>query len=151
MATVEITRRYRASASDVFRAWIDPALVEAWWGPDGFKTVVTELDAREGGAFRFEMISPTGSRGATAGHFREIVPDRRLVFDITEHCNCDLPPDAEPQLERGELTVEFREASGTTTVRVIHRGLASEAVGARFRAGWGSGLECLARALGEHP
>lgn len=120
-------------------------------GPEGFKTVVARLDAREGGAFHFEMISPTGSRGATAGVYREIVPGRRLVFDVTEHCNCDLPPGAEPQLERAEVTVEFVEVADTTTVQVIHRGLATEAVGARFRGGWGSGLECLARALARRP
>ena len=131
----------------MFRAWVDPGLVESWWGPEGFKIVVTELDAREGGAFRFEMISPTGSRGATAGIYREIVPTTRLVFEMTEHCNCDLPAGDAPQVERAEVCVEFREAGGYTTVRVVHRGLSPEVVSERFRTGWQSGLECLARAV----
>lgn len=147
--TVEVTRSYRASARELFRAWVDPALIETWWGPEGFKTVVTELDAREGGAFRFEMTAPTGSLGATAGIYHEIVPGERLVFEITEHCNCDLPSEAEPQLGPGEVTVEFQEVSGVTVVRVVHRGLASDAVGGRFRGGWASGLECLARTLAQ--
>lgn len=145
---VEVSRRYRARARDLYRAWTEPELVESWWGPDGFKTVVTHLDPRVGGTFRFEMISPSGARGAMAGVYREVSPGRCLVFELTEHCNCDLAPGDEPQLDATEVRVEFVEDAGETTVRILHRGLTSDAIAGRTGGGWESGLACLARAVG---
>ena len=120
----------------MFRAWTQPELVETCWGPVGFKTVISELDQREGGRFRFEMTSPTGSRGATEGFYREIVRARRLVFEITAHCNCDLPAGERAQLEHAELSVQVLEEAGATTLTVIYWGPEAEAVGARIDWGW---------------
>ncbi len=146
--SVEVSRRYPATAPDLFRAWVEPDLVESWWGPEGFKTVVTHLDARVGGTFRFEMISPSGARGAMAGFYREVSPGRRLVFELTEHCNCDLAPGDPPQLDATEVCVEFLEDGDGTLVRIVHRGLTSDAIAGRTGGGWASGLACLARAVG---
>ena len=71
------------------------------------------------------------------------------MFEMSEHCNCDLPPGDSPQVEPAEVTVEFHEDRDGTTVRVVHRGLSPEVVSERFRLGWSSGLECLARTLEE--
>ena len=130
----------------LFRAWTEPDLVESWWGPEGFKTIVSRLELWSGGAFHFEMISPSGGRGATAGTFRAIEPNRRLVLELTEHCNCDLPPGALPQLGRATVTVEFRPRGAGTHLIVTHEDFDDESIGPRLQAGWASGLECLAAA-----
>ena len=145
---VTARRRYPAAPEEVFSAWVDPELIERWWGPAGFRTRVESLDLRVGGAFRFLMLSPSGSEGATAGVFLEIDRPRRLVFEATEHCNCDLPEGETPQLEPALVTVEFHARGAETEVVVRHEGLVSARVAGRFEGGWGSSLACLAELIG---
>ena len=108
---------------------------------------MTEFDPRPGGRFRFDMVSPEGSPGTTAGTFVEVVPNERLVFEMTEHCNGDLPPGETPQVETTRVTVEFRQDREGTTLRLLHRGFAPDVASERFREGWTSSLECLARVV----
>ena len=56
---VVIERTYRASMSDVWDLWTTKDGFESWWGPQGFRADVSELDARVGGALRYEMIADT--------------------------------------------------------------------------------------------
>lgn len=56
---VVIERTYRASIDDVWDLWTTKDGFESWWGPQGFRADVSELDARVGGALRYEMIADT--------------------------------------------------------------------------------------------
>ena len=56
-AKVVIERTYRASIEDVWALWTTKEGFESWWGPQGFRADVQELDARVGGALRYEMIA----------------------------------------------------------------------------------------------
>ena len=56
-ATLTIERRYRASIGDVWDLWTTKDGFESWWGPQGFRAEVSELDARVGGALRYDMIA----------------------------------------------------------------------------------------------
>ena len=54
---VTIERSYRARLGDVWDLWTTKAGFESWWGPQGFRAEVSEIDARVGGALRYEMIA----------------------------------------------------------------------------------------------
>ena len=58
-AKVVIERTYRASIEDVWALWTTKEGFESWWGPQGFRSEVHELDARVGGALRYDMIADT--------------------------------------------------------------------------------------------
>lgn len=64
----------------VFRAWIDPAHLVRWWGPDGFTVPECKMDWRVGGAWRTCMRSPDGNEYRVRSAYREIVKPERLVF-----------------------------------------------------------------------
>ena len=143
--SVEVRHTIDAAPDAVFDAWVTPELIEAWWGPEGFTSVVRELDLREGGRFLFEMIASNGVVSGTAGVFREIDRPRRLVFEFTEHCSANLPDGVEPQVEPSMVTVEFVAQGARTEIVLTHAGLhASYAELADF--GWSSSFEKLARA-----
>ncbi len=90
--TVVIERSYRASLGDVWDLWTTKAGFESWWGPQGFRAEVNELNARVGGALRYEMIADTPEMvaamkrmGRPAAHptnarFTELEPRERLVI-----------------------------------------------------------------------
>ena len=91
-AKVVIERTYRASIEDVWALWTTKDGFESWWGPEGFRAEVHELDARVGGALRYDMIADSPEMvtamkqmGQPASHstrsrFTELVPQRRLVL-----------------------------------------------------------------------
>lgn len=91
-ATVVIERTYRASIEDIWDLWTTKEGFESWWGPQGFGSKVHEIDARVGGALRYEMFAKTPEMiaamkqmGRPASHmarsrFAEIVPHERLVL-----------------------------------------------------------------------
>lgn len=56
-AKIVIERTYRAIIEDVWDLWTTKDGFESWWGPQGFRVEVQELDARVGGALRYEMIA----------------------------------------------------------------------------------------------
>lgn len=91
-ATKTIERRYRASIEDVWDLWTTKGGFESWWGPQGFRAEVSELDARVGGALRYEMIADSAEMiaalkqmgrppsHATSSRFTELRPRERLML-----------------------------------------------------------------------
>ncbi|HEY4079743.1 MAG TPA: SRPBCC domain-containing protein [Burkholderiaceae bacterium] len=65
----------------VWQAMTDPAHVNNWWGPDGFKNEHVTMDFRVGGAWTFDMVAPDGTRYPNHSVFTEIAPPSRLVYD----------------------------------------------------------------------
>lgn len=134
-----IERRFNAPIERIFDAWTQAQLVEQWWGPEVMRTVVMSLDLRVGGKFFYKMTSlESGAVSKTAGTFTRIERPTRLTFDMTEHCNCDLGPDDEPQLDPTVVDVQFT-AAGTSTLMVMTQiGLSSDAIVTRMDGGWSS-------------
>ncbi len=75
-----LTRRFRAPRARVFRAFTDPAELARWWGPRGYRCGAIALDARQGGAYRIEMIAGDGEVSVLAGVYREVRAPERLVY-----------------------------------------------------------------------
>ncbi|HMY15285.1 MAG TPA: SRPBCC domain-containing protein [Polyangium sp.] len=54
-----LERTYRATIADVWDLWTTKEGFESWWGPQGFRADVHEMDAREGGTLRYDMVAST--------------------------------------------------------------------------------------------
>lgn len=91
-AKVVVERTYRARIEDVWDLWTTKAGFESWWGPQGFRAEVHELDARVGGNLRYDMIADSPEAIAamkqmgqptthkTRARFTELRPRERLVI-----------------------------------------------------------------------
>jgi uncharacterized protein YndB with AHSA1/START domain len=79
-----ITRLFNAPRRRVWQAFTEAERLAQWWGPKGFKMMVTKLDLRPGGTFHYGMQPPAGSPMGEVmwGLFvyREITPPERIVF-----------------------------------------------------------------------
>ncbi len=78
-----ITRIINAQRTKVFKAWIEPEQLAAWWGPKNFTNPVCELDVRPGGAILVHMRGPDGAVYPMKGTFHEITEPEKLVFTST--------------------------------------------------------------------
>lgn len=89
---VTLERTFRAPLADVWELWTTKAGIESWWGPDGFRVEVHELDLRPGGKLRYDMIAvgkeqlefvkKAGMPPRHPAHatFTEVTPMTRLAY-----------------------------------------------------------------------
>ena len=75
---IHIERVFDAPRARVWRAMTEPELVSQWWGR-GHRLDIEAMELRPGGRWRFVEHTPDGLQGFE-GHYREIVPEERLVF-----------------------------------------------------------------------
>lgn len=78
-----ISREFDAPPELVFRAWIEPEQVQAWWGPEGFHCETESIDIREGGEWRFVMKG-MGMEFLNVLTYHEIRPFERIVYSASD-------------------------------------------------------------------
>lgn len=76
--TIGFSREFEASATRVFDAHTNPALVAQWIGPRGTQLTLREFDARTGGSWSY-IVTGLGGEWAFHGSFHEVTAPRRLV------------------------------------------------------------------------
>jgi len=52
-----VERTYRATVQELWQLWTTKDGFESWWGPEGFRVEVHEIDARLNGTLRYDMIA----------------------------------------------------------------------------------------------
>jgi uncharacterized protein YndB with AHSA1/START domain len=77
---IVVTRVFDAPRALVFKLWTDPQHVARWWGPNGFRTTIYEMDVRPGGVWRFVMHGPDGRDYQNKVVYVEIAEPERLVY-----------------------------------------------------------------------
>jgi uncharacterized protein YndB with AHSA1/START domain len=83
---IVITRRFAAPPEAVYRAHVDPALVQKWMlGPDGWTMPVCLVDPRPGGKIRYEWSNANGDGFYMTGEWLELDPPRRIVHVARMH------------------------------------------------------------------
>ena len=132
--SLRIRRVFPVPVAAVYAAWTDPEQMTHWMGPsDAFGPIEATLDVRVGGRYRIVMRAPDGEEHRVTGEYREIVPNRRLVFSW----HWESTP------ERVSLvTVELRAAGDGTELVLTHQRFADTAARDRHNDGW---TGCLAR------
>lgn len=104
-----ITRAFDAPASLMFALWTDPQHFKNWMGPGSYECREAEMDVRVGGAFRAMIYSDEhGGENWFGGVYREIEPNRRLVFTF----KWDNGPSGDVE---SLVTITFEERDGKTT------------------------------------
>src|SRR3954471_20142979 len=83
---VVVTRRFAAPPEAVYRAHIEPSLIQKWMhGPDGWTMSGCVSDARPGGKIRYEWTNDKGGGFHLTGEFLELNPFCRIVHGERMH------------------------------------------------------------------
>ena len=72
---IHLTRDFRATPAQLFRAHTDPELFARWIGPNGMDTEIVRWDARDGGEWRY-VARRDGEEYAFRGCFHTVREDR---------------------------------------------------------------------------
>lgn len=132
--SLSIVRKLDAGPAKVWRAITEPEMLKQWMGPsDAFKVSVAETDMRVGGRYRIVMNAPDGEVHDVSGVYREIVPNRKLVYTWAWKSTPE---------RQSIVTIELRAAGSGTELTLRHEQFADEAARDHHQQGW---IGCLAR------
>lgn len=107
---VRLSRTIPAPRDEVYRAFLDPELLQKWMCPDDFVVSTAWVDEHVGGRHVVEMLSPDGERLAFESVIRDLVPGERIVLDF-RFVGAD-GPSAD---EVSSFTATFRDAGEHAT------------------------------------
>lgn len=91
-SSLVIERTYSADPQELWSLWTTKDGFQSWWGPEGFRADVTEIDARLGGSLHYCMVADSPEMVAAMkrmgqptstecrGRFSEFRPHERLVL-----------------------------------------------------------------------
>ena len=135
--SLALKRRFKASPAQLFQAWTQPEKMMRWWGVyDGSKPPTAETDLKVGGRFRVQFWTPNGENHSVSGAYREVVPDRKLVFSWAWQST----PERESQ-----VTVDLKPDGDGTILTLTHEQFFNEKARDDHTVGWNRGLDMLER------
>jgi uncharacterized protein YndB with AHSA1/START domain len=138
--SLALNRHYPVAPEKVWRAWTDAEAVKRWWGPGpGEPVSLAELDVRVGGRFRIVFGGPDGKMHECAGVYKEVVPNRKLVF--TWHW-----PNSTPE-RVSVVTIVFEAVGKGTELHFKHEQLFDEKARDDHKRGWTATLDKLTEFL----
>lgn len=78
---IVIQQSYEATLEDVWDLWTTKEGLESWWGPEGFRVEVRQLDLRPAGELHYAMIAETPEMVAFMRQAKmPVVQDCRLRY-----------------------------------------------------------------------
>ena len=140
LPSLTIVRKINAPPAKVYAAITTPELMLQWWGPDAGPTLSAEVDVRAGGRFSIVFRLLNGDEHNPTGVYREVIPDRKLVFTWEW-----------PGMPERESLVTFLLApiEGGTELTMVHEGLPDEEARNSHEQGWSGLLRKLHVFLGD--
>ena len=131
---VVVTRRFASAPEAVYRAHVEPALIQKWMlGPDGWTMPVCINEAKAGGKIRYEWSNGKGGDFYLTGEFVELKPFSRIVHVERMHM-----PDPTPD---NHVVTTF-EKDGAGTLMTMRMTLPNEATrAAMLKSGMEHGME----------
>jgi uncharacterized protein YndB with AHSA1/START domain len=139
--SLTIVRTLDAPPELVYEAWTTAEHAKRWWYPrqggKDFACIAFSMDFRVGGAYRYCIRSPEGQETWAHGVYREIVPNRRLVFTFQWEWT---PETSDETL----ITVTFEpQGKAGTRLTFTQSPFTSEEMRDGHAGGWGAVLDRL--------
>jgi uncharacterized protein YndB with AHSA1/START domain len=139
---LDLRRRLAAPWQVVFRQWIEPSEVAAWFGPMGYSVTAHLIEPEPGGSWRVTLRSPAGEDFVVVGRYLEVDPPGRLRLTW-------IPETGQGRGAETEVELTLRPHQGATWLRLRHGPFASPELVASHARAWGSALDSLALKLDE--
>jgi uncharacterized protein YndB with AHSA1/START domain len=126
--SLTLTRRFSAPPEKVYAAWADPQRLVQWFGPASVEegSVKADIDLRVGGSYRISF-RVGGSYNEVGGVYREVLPNRRLVFSWAWHST--------PERE-SLVTISIRPEGNGTLLVFHHAQFVDEIARDNHERGW---------------
>ncbi len=134
--TLQLRRHFRAPASRIYKAFLDPAAMCKWLPPHGFTGTVHELEAKAGGLCKMSFTNfGTGKSHSFTSKYVRLVP-----FSLIEYVDEFDDPGLAGEMG---VSVTFEEGQAGTFVTITQRNIPSEVPVEMAMMGWQESLLLL--------
>lgn len=147
---IVIVREFAAPVELVWRSFTDPEMMKHWWGPLEYTAKIDLPELKVGSSYRFCMTGPDGVDIWGTGEYREIEPNKRLVFtDSFADEKGNVVPGTYYGMEEGIplqmlVTIELDAMSESRTkMTLLHRGFPEGKHQEGATLGWNSSFDKL--------
>ena len=82
---ITTTRLINLPRETVFNAWIDPSILQRWWGPAGFTNTFEEFNPVPGGKWKFMMHGPEKGNYPNEVVFIQVDTPSLIAWDRISH------------------------------------------------------------------
>jgi len=117
---LQLVRTFNATPEEVYAAWTSPEAIKVFFKPgNDFTMGRVDMDVRVGGYYTIQMLSKEGKPHTATGMFRDVVPNKKLVYtwNRLDGNDCGGNSAEEGGLKDTLITIEFRpKGSGTEMV-----------------------------------
>ncbi|MES2701834.1 MAG: SRPBCC domain-containing protein [Bacteroidota bacterium] len=137
---IRCSRTFGHPVSKVYEAFVNPALVQQWYGPKEFTIGTVNIVPEVNGSLEIELVTPKGTLWVK-GIFTEMIPGVRLAYTFVYE------PDM-PNLGRTLVTIHFKEQGTATEVELIHTIYKTINPGGRTK-GWETGFDKMEQILNQ--
>jgi len=139
---VRVQRRFEAPRERVFDAWTNPDVLREWWAAmPTMSPGEIDVDLREGGRYRMQMVADTGDVHTVVGEYKEVRRPERLAYTWTWESNEDAMTGSADTL----VEVDFADDAGGTRVTLTHSGFANAEIAGMHDHGWNGTFDSLER------
>jgi uncharacterized protein YndB with AHSA1/START domain len=139
---VQIRRRIKATAEEIFELWTKPELMVRWMSPfPGAVDCKASCDLRPGGGFSLAMVSEEARRDVS-GTYVEVDRPHKLVFTWVGPLTNNVVT---------LVTVELNPRGDETDLVLTHERLPTWAIVEGHTKGWGHILDHLVETVGDRP
>jgi uncharacterized protein YndB with AHSA1/START domain len=145
MTSITLVRRIAARPAIVFDALATSDGVAAWWGPDDLPVLLSEVDARVGGAYRVRFQTADGAEHEAFGEFLEVVRPERLAMSWAYAAGGE-PEEAD---HTSRLEFDLKPFEGGTELTFTQPDLRNAASAVSHERGWTGALDKLVRQMAE--
>ena len=137
--SLTLKRRLKATPSQVFAAWTDPAKIVRWFGPTDTVagSVKADMDVRPGGRYTMRFKTDNGEAHQVGGVYREVVPNSRLVFSWAWHST--------PERESLVTVTVTADGNDGSMLTLLHEQFFDQAAADGHKRGWTGTLDKLER------
>jgi len=145
---VVIHRVFDLPVNKVWKALTVSEEFKKWWGPKGFTSPSSKMEARVGAKYLNCMLGPDGKEYWSTGVVKELIPEKKLVVtdsfsdskgNIKTAAEHGLPGDWPRELL---ITFELEEADGVTKLVLTHEGIPDE-MHDECKKGWNESFDKL--------
>lgn len=143
--SIRLHKHVQASPARVFEALTTADQYAKWFAPDPNITCgEVVVEPAVGGAFRFEMVMPDGSKHVGIGTFTEVVENQKISYTWSWENQPDFGGNSQVTWELFEAENHLNPKQPATEVVLTHDKLNTAAERSEHTGGW---WQCL-RALG---
>ena len=132
--SLTLKRRLKARPQEVFEAWTKPEKMTQWWGKSTCRDPIAQTDVKVGGRFRVQFWGEGGEHHSVSGVYREIEPNRLLVFSWAWQSTPE---------RQSQVTVDLRPDGDGTILTLTHEQFFDQAACDDHRRGWTFALDNL--------